>query len=118
LHHLPRQLRVQVPGVPHHHLPLEPLRPQAVQELQKGLVLPPLRLGLGQGGEKVKGQHLHQSDLGAFPLAASPEVLPVHHQDLPQVRPKVASLTREDLEEGLLELGCGPSRLDAHFDVG
>jgi hypothetical protein len=31
-------------------------------------------------------------------------VLPVHHQDLPQVRPKVASLTREDLAEGLLEL--------------
>jgi hypothetical protein len=46
----------------------------------------------------VKSQHLHQPDLGAFPLAASPEVPPVHHQDLPQVRP------RKDLEEGLLEL--------------
>jgi hypothetical protein len=64
-----------------HHLPLEPLR-----------------LGLGQGGEKVKGQHLHRPDLGTFPLAASPEVLPVHHQDLPQVRPW------KDLEESLLEL--------------
>jgi hypothetical protein len=41
----------------------------------------------------VKGQHLHQPDLGTFPLAASPEVLPVHHRDLPQVRP------RKDLEE-------------------
>ena len=68
------------------------------------MVLPPLRLGLGQGGEKVKGQHLHQLYLGTFPFAASLEVLPVHHQDLPQVRPKVASLTREDLAEGLLEL--------------
>ncbi len=42
----------------------------------------------------MKGQHLHQPDLGAFPLAASPEV----HQDLPRVRPG------KDLEEGLLEL--------------
>ncbi len=46
----------------------------------------------------MKGQHLHQPDLGAFPLAASPEVLPVRYQGPPQVRP------RKDLEEGLLEL--------------
>jgi hypothetical protein len=31
-------------------------------------------------------------------------VLPVHHRDLLWVRPKVASLTGENLEEGLLEL--------------
>ncbi len=97
-HHLPRHLRVRVPRVPHHYLPFEPLRPQAVQELQKRLVLPPLHPGLGQGGLEVQGQDLHEPDLGALPLAASPEVLPVHHQDPSQVH------LGEDLEEGLLEL--------------
>ncbi|VCU54993.1 hypothetical protein TTHNP4_00457 (plasmid) [Thermus thermophilus] len=58
----------------------------------------PLHPGLGQGGLEVQGQNLHEPDLGALPLAASPEVLPVHHQDPSQVR------LGEDLEEGLLEL--------------
>jgi hypothetical protein len=52
----------------------------------------------GRGPKAAQGQDLHQLYLGTFPLAASLEVLPVHHQDLPQVRP------RKDLEEGLLEL--------------
>ena len=58
----------------------------------------PLHPGLGQGGLEVQGQDLHEPDLGALPLAASPEVLPVHHQNPSQVRPG------EDLVEGLLEL--------------
>jgi hypothetical protein len=52
----------------------------------------------------MQGQVLHQPHVGTLPLAASPEALPVHHRDLLWVRPKVASLTGEDLEEGLLEL--------------
>ncbi|WP_213082817.1 hypothetical protein, partial [Escherichia coli] len=47
---------------------------------------------------EVQGQDLHQLDLGAFPLAASPQVLPVYHQDFPKVG------FGEDLEEGRLEL--------------
>jgi len=47
---------------------------------------------------EVQGQDLHQLDLGAFPLAASPQVLPVHHQDLPKVG------FGEDLAKGRLEL--------------
>ncbi len=62
------------------------------------MVLPPLRPGLGQGGMEVQGQDLHQLHLGAFPLAASPQVLPVYHQDFPKVG------FGEDLEEGRLEL--------------
>ena len=46
----------------------------------------------------MQGQALHEPDLGALPLAASPEVLPVHHQNPSQVR------LGEDLVEGLLEL--------------
>ncbi|MGV2481939.1 UNVERIFIED_CONTAM: hypothetical protein IGO34_34655, partial [Salmonella enterica subsp. enterica serovar Weltevreden] len=47
---------------------------------------------------EVQGQDLHQLHLGAFPLAASPQVLPVHHQDLPKVG------FGEDLAKGRLEL--------------
>ena len=78
--------------------PWFPFRTKQYAPFWYHLPLEPLRLGLGQGGEKVKGQHLHQPDLGTFPPAASPEVPPVHHQDLPRV------CSGKDLEEGLLEL--------------
>jgi hypothetical protein len=78
--------------------PWFPFRTKRYAPFQHHLPLEPLRLGLGQGGEKVKGQHLHRPDLGTFPFAASPEMLPVRYQGPPQVRPG------KDLEEGLLEL--------------